>query len=190
MSLRQNTLLGRNPLRRPVDRWRGSIAVGLMAVFLLAGPAVDLAAASAVDHHLTTTAARQRETGYPATATIVEGASQVAGPETGWSSRAGLEARWTGPDGATHTGDVPVGRRRAGQELDAWIGPDGHVAPAPAGPARIALVSLAAGVGAMTALAAVLGSILLLARVVIDRRCARTWDEQWREVAPVWTGPG
>jgi hypothetical protein len=98
--------LDRNPLRRVTDRAEAWIRVGLLAVFLIAGPMAALGAGHWACHAGITTAAR-----VPAApahrvkpADLQQAPTITDLPRIGQGGRAG--ARWEGTGPSAHTGEV------------------------------------------------------------------------------------
>jgi hypothetical protein len=92
--------LDRNPLRRATDRAEAWIRVGLLAVFLIAGPMAALAAGHWAYHAGITAAGAPAAPAHRVKPAALQQAPAIAGlPRVGQGGRAG--ARWggTGPSG-------------------------------------------------------------------------------------------
>ena len=99
--------LDRNPLRRATDRAEAWIRVGLLAVFLIAGPMAALGAGHWAYHEGITAA---RVPAGPAhrvkPAALQQALTITEPPRVGQGGRAG--ARWAGTDSSARTGGVPA----------------------------------------------------------------------------------
>ncbi|WP_143608566.1 Rv1733c family protein [Streptomyces sp. CB03234] len=108
-------------------------------------------------------------------------------PAARGSTRARATVRWTGPDGTTHIGRVPVGSHmERGSHVSLWTDEDGAMTSAPLGPAAarfdaaVAALTITVGLGFL-----VLAAHRLVRRVCERRRSAR-WGREWARVAPEW----
>jgi len=182
MSRLARMLAGRNPLRRPVDRFEGAVLVALTAVF-----GVAVAAAAIVGMHMYQSqqaAVRVR----PAVAVLVQ-----PGPPAGSFPRVGqAQAHWESPggerSGVLTTVTVPaISGAAAGTRVAVWLNPSGQPAAPPAGPAVMIIYALVTG----AAVAGVAGVALLiayaLARHALDRRRLAGWEIAWARTGPSWT---
>jgi hypothetical protein len=183
MSRLARMLAGRNPLRRPVDRFEGLVLVVLTAVFCVA---VAVAAIVGVHTYQSQQAAAHLR---PAVAVLVQ-----PGPPAGSLPRVGqAQARWLAPGGGERSGvlttvTVPaISGAAAGTRVAVWLGPSGQPAAPPAGQAVMSIYALITG-GAVTGVA---GVALLIAyalvRYVLDRRRLASWETAWARIAPSWT---
>jgi len=183
MSRLARMLAGRNPLRRPIDRFEGAVLVALLAVF---GVAVALAAIVGTHTYQSQQAvARLR----PAVAVLVQ-----HGPPADSLSGAGqVEARWRVPGGGERSGvltaaTVPgISGAAAGTRVAVWLNRSGQPAGPPPGQAVMIIYALVTG-GAVTAVAGVaLLVAYALARHVLDRRRLAGWETAWARTGPSWT---
>jgi hypothetical protein len=183
MSRLARMLAGRNPLRRPIDRFEGAVLVALLAVF---GVAVALAAIVGTHTYQSQQAvARLR----PAVAVLVQ-----HGPPADSLSGAGqVEARWRVPGGGERSGvltaaTVPgISGAAAGTRVAVWLNRSGQPAGPPPGQAVMIIYALVTG-GAVTAVAGVaLLVAYALARYVLDRRRLAGWETAWARTGPSWT---
>jgi hypothetical protein len=168
--------LGRNDLRRPVDRVDGAV-VGLA---VLAGAAIVVVGVLfglrlAADESVI--AAHQQATRTTTTAVLLKDADAAQA----------VPARWTTVDGTVHTGPVHVVvKQTAGASVPIWTDATGAVVSQPIGTLDIVLlvgVTLTAGFAAAFIL---LRGLLLLVRLPIERWSAHAWDEDWARTAPRW----
>ena len=183
MSRLARMLAGRNPLRRPIDRFEGAVLVALLAVF---GVAVALAAIVATHTYQSQQAVASLR---PAVAVLVQ-----HGPPADSLSGAGqVEARWRVPGGGERSGvltaaTVPgISGAAAGTRVAVWLNRSGQPAGPPPGQAVMIIYALVTG-GAVTAVAGVaLLVAYALARYVLDRRRLAGWETAWARTGPSWT---
>jgi|HubBroStandDraft_6_1064221.scaffolds.fasta_scaffold22994_3 hypothetical protein len=183
MSRLARMLAGRNPLRRPIDRFEGAVLVALLAVF---GVAVALAAIVATHTYQSQQAVASLR---PAVAVLVQ-----HGPPADSLSGAGqVEARWRVPGGGERSGvltaaTVPgISGAAAGTRVAVWLNRSGQPAGPPPGLAVMIIYALVTG-GAVTAVAGVaLLVAYALARYVLDRRRLAGWETAWARTGPSWT---
>ena len=131
MSRLARMLAGRNPLRRPIDRFEGAVLMTLAAIF-----AVAVAAAAIVGTH---TYQSQQAAAHlrPAVAVLVQ-----HGPPAGGLPGAGqAEARWRVPGGGERSGVLTtatapgISGAAAGTQVAVWLNRSGQPAgPPPARP--------------------------------------------------------
>jgi hypothetical protein len=96
-------------------------------------------------------------------------------------------ARWTA-DGRRRTGDIPVpAGTMAGAAVTAWVDQAGNPRSAPMTRTQATGRVIEASVGASAGLAALLILLMLLARMLLDRRRIAGWESAWLSVGPVWT---
>lgn len=176
--------LGRDhsPLLRRPDRIEAAILTGLVAIFLIAGPLLAVAAGRLADaRDLREQHAERSWRQVPATVTGVSGASG------NWADVA-LKVGWTAPDGQRRTGTVPlVSAAPAGQRLRIWVDAAGRQVLPPITGLRIARDAAAAAIVACMALAAVLSMAGAFVRVAVNRRRIAGWERSWNAVGPQWS---
>ena len=183
MSRLARMLAGRNPLRRPIDRFEGAVLVTLGAVF---GVAVAVAAIVGTHTYQSQQAAASL---HPAVAVLVQ-----HGPPAGGLPGAGqVEARWRVPGGGERSGvlttaTVPgISGAAAGTRVAVWLNRSGQPAGPPPGQAVMIIYALITG-GAVTAVAGVALLIAYaLARHALDRRRLAGWETAWATTGPSWT---
>jgi hypothetical protein len=183
MSRLARMLAGRNPLRRPIDRFEGAVLLALTAVF---GVAVVVAAIVGTHAYQSQQAAARLR---PAVAVLVQ-----HGPPAGSLPRAGqAEARWRAPGGGERSGVLTtatalgISGAAAGTRVAIWLNPAGQPAAPPPGQAVMIICALITG-GAVTAVAAVALLIAYaLARHALDRRRLAGWEAAWARTGPSWT---
>lgn len=178
-------LVGRNTLRRPVDRIEGTVLVVLTAAFLMA-----MAVASVLGVH-TYQAQRAASAGvHP-----VVGVLSQAGPLS-YGSMAQLgeaEARWRDPGGSEQSGVLTTATApdilgaAAGARIPVWLDRSGQPVAPPGGQVAMIVNALAPSI----AVAGGAGMTLLvcygLCRLVLDRRRLAAWESAWSLTGPRWT---
>jgi hypothetical protein len=179
---RLRMLAGRNPLRRPIDRFEGAVLVALAAVF-----GVAVAAAAIFGTHTYQSQLPAAHV-HPAVAVLVQ-----HGPQAGSLPHVGqAEARWRVPggerSGVLTTATVPgISGAAAGTRVAIWLNGSGQPAEPPAGQAVMIIYALITG-GAVTAIAGVaLLIVYALARHALDRRRLAGWETAWARTGPSWT---
>jgi hypothetical protein len=182
MSRLARMLAGRNPLRRPVDRFEGAVLVALTAVF---GVAVAVAAIVGMHTYQSQQAAVRLR---PAIAVLVQ-----PGPPAGSFPRVGqAQALWESlggeRSGVLTTVTVPaISGAAAGTQVAVWLSPSGQPAAPPPGQAVMIIYALITG-GAVTGVAGVALLIAYaLARHGLDRRRLAGWETAWARTGPSWT---
>jgi hypothetical protein len=174
----------RNPLRRGVDRLEAVIAGALAVAFLVITPLSAMTAARMAHGADTATARAQQAAWHPVPAVLLK-----AAPVSHYTTdRPRVLARWTAPDGGTHTGIVlaPQGTP-AGSTVRIWVDASGQVTGAPLQPMEVRNQTLLAAVLASLAVTFVLLGAGLLAHCVLERRRAAAWDTDWGSTEPQWT---
>ncbi|WP_020547274.1 Rv1733c family protein [Nonomuraea coxensis] len=170
----------RNPLRRRTDRLESALLVAAVLLVLASVWPAVLAGRAVYETGMAETrvgpGGRQQ-----VTATLLQDAPPpraAFGEASPQLPRA--QARWTGPDGAARTGDVPApGLARSGTAVRIWIDAEGRPATAPKKPVEIGFRG--AGMAVFTVLASVLLAVIgfTAGRWVLDRRRYRSWDAAW-----------
>jgi hypothetical protein len=183
MSRLARMLAGRNPLRRPIDRFEGAVLLALAVVF---GVAVTAAAIVGTHTYQSQQAAARLR---PAVAVLI----QHGPPADGLPGAGQAEARWRVPgagerSGVLTTATAPgISGAAAGTRVAVWLNRSGQPAGSPPGQAVMIIYALVTG-GAVTAVA---GMALLiayaLARHALDRRRLAGWETAWARTGPSWT---
>ncbi len=177
-----------NPLRRASDRAESAILALLLGAFLIGAPLVAIACGQWAASAALRTANAQHTARHQVTAVLTANAPDLAQTAYGGLAQVAVPARWTTPDGITHTGKVlaPAGQK-AGSLVPIWVDKAGRPTAAPL---------LASDVSGQRALAArlapvALGMVLLgawsLSRRMLDRRRMAAWDADWQATGPRWT---
>jgi hypothetical protein len=98
-----------------------------------------------------------------------------------------MPATWKDHLGVSHTGFVAAPRGLgAGSTVPIWTDASGAQAPAPTSEDDALLSSLiASGVALGVGICLLVGLWALVCRATLTANCVR-WEQEWREVAPVW----
>ncbi|WP_349345301.1 Rv1733c family protein [Streptomyces rapamycinicus] len=173
-----------NPLRRRSDVIEAWVVLVTGLVMAVGGPVAGVAAGTAVDASL-----RQERADRHRVPAVLKEDAPVAQPAADGSATGQVRAivRWTGPDGAVHTGTARVhDGSKAGTATEIWTDDRGRMVqrpptPSRSPPARCSPGRPAAGVGAVSL--AGRG----VARWRLDRARTREWGRAWAEVGPRWS---
>ena len=175
-----------NPLRRRTDKTAARFAALLLAVFLIGGPFLSVAAVGWAGHH-GAAGLRAKRSWHRVSAVLLQGAPAptTAGGILGYYQ---VLARWTTPDGRARTGRIPVSAdMAAGRTVRLWV----DAAGSPAGPAlthrQVLADETVAAVVATVALGIALLCLAWAGRRVLDRRRLADWEATWAAVGPEWT---
>jgi hypothetical protein len=180
--------LGRNPLRRRVDRFE---AVLLMIALMVASLVIPAAAAfgNAVRDRAEQAAAQERAHSRAVVSRTLEDSdeSALAGPGLTTTT---VRVGWFDASGSAREGraDVLVGTK-AGTELTIWLDQNGEMTRAPRSPADSAALGVVGGVSSAVVAWPLLIVVFRLARRPLDRHRAEEWAREWKEVSPRWTRP-
>jgi hypothetical protein len=178
-----------NPLRRTSDRVEAWIRVGLLALFLTAGPVAAVAAGHWVSHMKDTGSSSATGQLHPVRAVLLQPATVGADPAAAdWGGQVWVRARWEYAGASARTGEVPApAGAPAGTAVTVWLDASGRIAGTtepgrPAGAALLAAMAMLAAVG-LTLLAA-----LRLTQRFLNRRRLAAWEADWAATGPRWTG--
>ena len=176
--------LDRNPLRRVSDRIESVMLALLLAAFLIGAPLAALAGGGWAH-----TAAQRAQHAQSGSRQQVTAVVLTAVPQTGfWDPTSVTRVRWTAPDGAVVTGELPVTiGTRGGATFRVWTTRDGQLTAHPLSDAQVAdltALGVASGAAAVTALLVLAGT---LGRWMLARRRAAAWDADWQATGPRWT---
>ena len=182
--------LTRNPLRRGSDRVEAWLTVLLLVTLIIGAPWVCVWSARSTYATARQAQAWDKAHRFPVVATLTGTpfAPTVAdGPVAGTHPMA-AQARWTAADGTVRTGLIGVMEAdRVGGTRTIWIDERGEPTDAP----RKRYPGVAAAEVAVAALAcvlAVLAAIRAVVRRLLDRHRMRSWDAEWIDTGPRWTG--
>lgn len=183
-SLARRLGLDHNPLRRGTDRAEAWFRIIVVALFLISAPVVTLTAArwaGSVADSATRPSIRQ------VSATLLR-PTVTETPSLGRRGLSWAPARWAGPDGSTHTGDVQApADSRAGSTVKIWIDSKGKVTRAPLTHAQVLSREITAIALTPMALALVYMLVLGIIHHVSERRRMQAWATAWSAVEPRWT---
>ncbi|MBQ0866025.1 hypothetical protein KBY17_20265 [Streptomyces sp. RK75] len=187
-----------NPLCRGTDRREAWLSLWAALLIALGVPLAGWAAADAAHGALLRTAHKQQHERQRIQATVqhvtvlppLDSETETA---AGAQNRNRVTARWTGPEGNTHTGTVmlrhPV---EPGSRFHVWTDAQGRLTSRPMSARSARSYSLLAGLAAAAFAAGALeGGRRVTVRLLLRRRYAR-WDEEWVRIGPDWgrTGAG
>ena len=179
----------RNPLRRTSDRIQAAVTFVLVMAMLSISPWAAWSVARATFRHDVQTTAWERQHRFAVTAVLVQDAPAWAGAGDDGTppEKAQTAARWTGPEGAVHTGTVHAdpGMRR-GDTVPIWVDDHGAVAPEP-GRRNATSDAVAAAFLVLLGLAAGLAGLHRIVVSWLDRRRLRAWQAEWLVVGPRWS---
>jgi len=176
----------RNPLRRSADRAETIVLALLLAALLVGAPLAALASGAWAHAIAQRTEIAQTASRRPVPALVLTAATVPT--DGSWSLVSVAKARWTAPDGALVTGElpVPVGTN-VGATVRVWVTRDGQLTSPPVTESQVAS---AADLGAMAGAAAVavlLALVGVLGRRSLDKRRMAAWDADWVSTEPRWT---
>jgi hypothetical protein len=178
-----------NPLRRGLDRIETLVILAALVVAALAIP-VAAAAGTNAQAGAATEAARQRAESRSVPARTLDDAVAPlrAGPI---ASLVSVSVAWVDDAGEPQQGTVAIERgTKAGSEVSIWVDARGRQVHPPASQSDTTAVGVSTAIGVLMAAWATLGVIVLGARRWLDRCRLRTWEIDWRRIAPLWTGYG
>ena len=174
-------LLGRNALRRPVDRIEAAVIICLVAAFLTAAVAATCFAAH-ICQSQRAAAARLR----PAVAVPSQ-----PGPV---ASRApAARANWQLPNGTGHWRSLTavtapaIGNAPAGASVQPWLDRSGKPLAPPPSPGDTIFMALLVGIIPTAGAIVVLILCYRLCRKVLDRHRLASWELAWEVTGPRWT---
>lgn len=177
---------GRNPMRRPSDRFEAGLTLVVLLTALLMVPA-GAAAGTSVRHASESRAAAQRVLLRQVQARTTADAPTLTGQEIGritWP----VVVVWQDEYGFDHRGttDAVLGTK-AGAELSVWVDRNGALtrSPRPSGDSQA--IGFAAGFGFIAAAWLSLWLLLVVARHPLNRWRSAAWASEWEQVAPRWT---
>jgi len=178
--------LGRHPLHRRCDTLEARMLAGLLAVLLVCGPLLAVAAFRLAERAGLRQQHKQRAWRQVTASLLRPRSGDVMALDGAWAP-----ARWTAPDGQVRTGDVPVlGPDWASPTVWMWVDHQGRPTGPPLSGRQLANQAIGAGMLAVAALALLLSGLGLLAHCLIDRRRLAGWDAAWAAIEPSWTRRG
>ncbi|MFD5469677.1 hypothetical protein [Streptomyces sp. NPDC127105] len=172
-----------NPMRRREDVIEGWVLLATWAVISVGAPLTGVVVGQAAADGL----ARQQVERHPATAVLVATARPGGDSVTTPDDRVSGTVRWTEPDGTRHEARTLVAPTfEAGDRIGIWTDQHHRVTPPPLTPSQAATQAAATGALVSLAVAGAAGAGCCAARAALDRRRARAWEAEWREVGPQW----
>ncbi|HEX4704388.1 MAG TPA: hypothetical protein VH352_19840 [Pseudonocardiaceae bacterium] len=178
--------LGRNPLRRAVDRTENA---ALLAAIMVAVIVIPIASAfgTAVYHDNLAESVTQSSARHQVTGVLMD-AAPLTVTEAGGSALILVNARWSGPNGVRHTGLAPASiGDKAGSPVRIWNDRYGNLADAPITAAQAKTRGLVVTMLIMMLTLAVLATLFGIVRMRLNRVRSATWDTEWRRFGPQWT---
>lgn len=176
-----------NPLVRRCDRVQRWVARVLLALLVVALPAVSVGSGMLVYQSEMRTVHRQSADRRSVTAEAVRDAAE---PGVGVSGvDVPVTVRWSGPDGTVRTGRAMVDPgTNAGARVRLWVDRDGEITSAPMTGAKAAAGGWMAGV--LAAELAAVGAMAVWRGLVhlMDRRRYAQWEAEWARTEPLWSG--
>ena len=175
-----------NPLRRASDRAEAWIRVGLLVVFLIAGPMAALATGRWTAH---VGDAGSDAQSHAVQAVLLRAATAPAGRAVAArGAQVWVSARWESAGGSTRTGEVPApAGAPAGAVVTIWLDASGRVT-GPQQPGGFADEAVATAVITLIGVALALLVVLRLIQRFLNWRHLAAWEAAWRAVGPRWTG--
>jgi hypothetical protein len=180
--------LGRNPLRRAVDRIEARIFAGLLVAFLVGAPLLAIAAGW-WEHSAAVAEQRAQRSVHLVTAVLLQDVPDLGVLD---SADAGALARWPASNGESRVGEVlDTAGAKAGSKLRIWVdGAGRQVGFAPLTHRGVETRVITAAALAAAAFAIALLSAALWFRWLLNRRRLAGWGEAWADVGPRWTRYG
>jgi hypothetical protein len=180
--------LGRNPLRRGVDRFEAGIFAGMLVTFLIGAPLLALAAGW-WEHSAAVATQRAQQSVHLVTAVLLQDVPDIVTGDGTFD--AGALARWTA-DGRSRVGLVlDTAGAKAGSRLQIWVDGSGQQAgfpPLTAHGVQTRVITAAALTAAAFAITMLIAARCL--RSLVNRRRRAGWDAAWADFGPRWTGHG
>ncbi len=176
--------LGRNPLRRPIDRAESLVIGGLAIAFLITAP-LAAAVAAQVAYDTGAHIAQVEKTRWHQVPAVL--LSDTVVPGDGYQPS--VVAMWTAPNGTVRTGMVPAPPiARVGAKVKVWVDAAGRQTGPPLQLSQVRGQMVLAAVFAPLILCMVLLCAGQLAHYLLQRQRLASWDVEWRAVEPQWSG--
>ena len=181
---------GSNPLRRREDLLDAWLTPVTIVVFLAMCPLI-VGVTGALVRSVNSAAERAQSSWRPVPAVLLHSAPGAAGQAYGaipWESP--TLARWTA-GGRARTGEIPApAGARAGSTVTAWLNRDGRVEAPPLTKREAGQRVVELTLSALSLLAAVLITMMQLARHALNRRRLASWEAAWLAIGPLWSRRG
>jgi hypothetical protein len=174
-----------NCLRRRTDRIAAFATVGLIVVFLVVTPIVDIFAGHWA-YRWSMSQQRDQQSWRAVTAVLLQKAPVE--PSGFDASGSWTVARWTPPGGHARSGaiSVPAGTP-AGSRVRIWLDSSGRWAGLPLGRQTVVVRVVMAIMGTTLVLAAAAITVASVGLWLLDRRRMAGWEADWNAVGPQWT---
>jgi hypothetical protein len=175
-----------NPLRRRSDLLEAWLRPAAIILFLALCPVVAGVAGMWVRADNAATLRAERSW-HPAQAILLRTAPEPEFHQSADAWPVWEPARWT-MDGRQHTADIPVTAGSvAGSRQTVWLDSHGRVHAPAETPARLSEDIDAAMLISVVGLAILLGILVRVTRVILDRRRLARWETGWLAVGPIWS---
>jgi type II secretory pathway pseudopilin PulG len=176
-----------DPMRRRIDRAESLALTVLVAVLVVAGPALAISVGRTAD----AAALRQQQAlagSHQSSAILLQGADQVMATTGDWNV-AWVKAKWTLPDGKVQHGSVPVSlNAQAGTSVTVWLTPSGRsISRPPITENDIRDQVMFAILLTVTGWAVALAIGVAAVRAVANRRRMACWQREWDVSGPLWS---
>jgi hypothetical protein len=177
-------------MRRATDHIQALLRAVLLALLVIGGP-IATAYAGHAAYVSAARAARAQAMAWHRVPALILRVGPVATlwqrPDT--TGPATLSVRWTTPQGASRTGEIP-GRADAapGSRTAVWIDKAGQLTARPLSRTDVFERVIEAVAVTVAALILLLSAISWAASLVLDRHRLAHWEAEWLAVEPQWTG--
>jgi hypothetical protein len=179
--------LGRNPLRRRLDRVAAMAILALLAAAVLMVPAA-IAAGNASYASEARVAAVASATGRPVEA-VVTGAPEahmIGGPEH-YSITYSAEVSWIGADGNGRVATTAVPPKTLlGGKVWLWVDRADRITVAPPSDGQLRASAVAFTLGVLVAGQLLCAGLIWGVRGIADAFAARAWNREWESVEAKW----
>jgi hypothetical protein len=180
--------LGRNPLRRRVDRLEAALIMLALLAALLAVPAAA-ALGTTIRDRVDHSTAEDRAEVHPVHARTLDNTAEAFPASPGLAMTA-ARVEWFDASGSAHEGkaDVLIGTK-AGTDLTIWLDRSGAITRVPRSLGDGTPLGLAAGLVLPLLVWPLLFVLFRFVRRPLDTRRALAWAREWEQVAARWTRP-
>ncbi|MEI8406550.1 MULTISPECIES: Rv1733c family protein [unclassified Kribbella] len=177
--------IGRNPLRRRVDRLESMILACAILVALLMIP-IAAALGTAVRNSSENSAAQRRAVLTQVQARTLEN-TETAVPTAPGQVTSRVRVTWIDQAGWPQEGhtNVAIGTKKD-TEVTIWLDSSGAITAPPRPPGDSAAIGGAAGVTVAIMSWLLIAGLARLAVVPLNRRRMRDWEREWEQVAARW----
>jgi len=175
----------RNPMARYSDRLEGALVISAVLLALIGIPVAAAVGSEAAARGIER-AHKEMNTRHPSVAvTLLEAPhpALVAGAELGFPSQEAVLARWVGPDGTQHLGNVhvPPGTP-VGAEVPIWVDEAGNHVTAPFGWGAAISSGLEAGLSTWLGILALSTGPYWLTHIALNRLRYSQWAREWEHI--------